>query len=374
MAEPDIRAGVENLLLNCGGMARGERLLILCEEPNEAYYCPRIAEAVRTHAAACGIDTVTRIVPFDPLGTELSADLTREMESAHRTLFLSRCGDQLRFSEKMRGVRPIMSYALDVAALSSGFGTAHHRGFVALRDAVNALLAQAANIRVTCPLGTDFSGPGAVFPPGPADVTVDRFPMLVFAPVPVGGFSGTIVQDGFLVGTGSRFYTPYGVPLRRPVAIHFEEARLREITGEPEDVATVEAHYRHVGGLFGLEPFTLHSWHAGIHPGCAHSAPAAANFERWSGSAFGNPRLLHVHTCGDYAPGEISLNVLDPTITVDGVEIWSAGCLDPARVPGGSEILARYPCVGAVFDAPCREVGQGPDGRLCGVTPGAPRP
>jgi len=65
------------------------------------------------------------------------------------------------------------------------------------------------------------------------------------------------------------------------------------------------------------------------------------------------------------------LTISDLGFSMAGVPLFEGAS---ARVPGGAEILARYPCVGAVFDAPCREVGQGPDGRLCGVTPGAPRP
>ena len=115
---------------------------------------------------------------------------------------------------------------------------------------------------------------------------------------------------------------------------------------------------------FGIDPHVMHSWHPGIHPGCAYHAPARDNLERWAGAAFGNPRLLHFHTCGDYAPGEISLNVLDPTVTVDGVAVWDEGAFRPELVPGGAEILARYPCVRAAFEAPVREVGLGPSGRL----------
>lgn len=366
MLNPDFRAGAKNLLQTCGGLAAGDRLLIVSEDQGHGYYDRALAGEVADCARELGIEVTLSTAPFDPMGERMSAGLQAAMAAADRTLFLSRSGDQIRFGREMPGGRPIMSYALDHEMLSSGFGWANYRGFVAMKDAVNTLMARAGEIRVTCPLGTDFSGPGAAFPETGADVSVDRFPMLVFAPIPVVGFSGVIVQEGFLVGTGSKFYDPYGCALQRPIAIRFEETRLREISGAPDDVAAAKAHYQHVGRMFGLDPFTMHSWHAGIHPGCAYRGPAAEDFERWSGSAFGNPRLLHVHTCGDYAPGEISLNVLDPTITVDGVAVWSTGRFDPAKVPGGAEILARYPCIRSVFENPCREVGQGASGRLCG--------
>ncbi|MEX0304590.1 MAG: hypothetical protein AB3N24_19400 [Leisingera sp.] len=367
MLDRDLQAGARNLLVNCGGLRAGDRLLVLCEDPANGYYDQAIGDAVLEGARELGIAAQAEILPFDPMGAALPSDLVARMKTADRVLFLSRSGDQIRFNADMQGIHPIMSYALDAGMLASGFGQASYQGFVALKDAVNALFAQAGHIRVTCLLGTDFSGPGAAYPKsGAADVAVARFPMSVFAPVPAQGFSGVVMQDGFLVGTGSKFYEPYGCDLQAPLAIHFRDNVLERFEGREMDVHCARMHYAKVGEQFGLDPLTMHSWHAGIHPGCAYQAPAAENFVRWSGAAFGNPRLLHFHTCGHYAPGEISLNVLDPTIEIDGVPVWKDGVFDPRLVPGGSERLAQHPCIQAVFHAPAQAVGQGPGGRLAG--------
>lgn len=368
MQKSDLRLGAENLLVTCAGLSAGDRVLVLQEEAGHDYYDQGIVDAVVDTAQDLNIQTDVRVVPFDPMGGTISDDLIAAMQQADRTVFLSRTGDQLRFNGAMSGISPIMSYALDADMLASGFGRAHYHGFVALKDAVNALFAGARDIRVTCPLGTDFSGPGADYAPsGAADVSVTRFPMSVFAPVPASGFSGVLMQDGFLVGTGSKFYEPYGCELHEPLGVHFDNTRLTHFSGHEMDVHCAQMHYAKVGKMFDLDPMTMHSWHAGIHPGCAYTMPAAENFERWSGGAFGNPRLMHFHTCGDYAPGEISLNVLDPTITIDGVAVWKDGVLDPERVPGATAILAQYPSMQAVFDAPAQEVGQGANGRLMGA-------
>ena len=37
--------------------------------------------------------------------------------------------------------------------------------------------------------------------------------------------------------------------------------------------------------------------------------------------------MLHIHTCGAYAPGEICWMVLDPTVSVDGKNLWEGGRL-----------------------------------------------
>ncbi|QAX31928.1 hypothetical protein [Leisingera sp. NJS204] len=367
MQDADLRRGAENLLVTCGGLRAGDHLLILREDPANGYYDAAIAGAVLDSARELGIKAQAEILPFDPMGAALPPALVARMKAADRVLFLSRSGDQIRFNADMQGIRPIMSYALDAGMLASGFGRANYQGFVALKDAVNTLMAAARHIRVTCPLGTDFSGPGAGYPKsGAADVAVTRFPMSVFAPVPTQGFSGVVMQDGFLVGTGSKFYAPYGCDLREPLAVHFRGSVLERFKGHDMDEHCARMHYARVGKQFGLDPMTMHSWHAGIHPGCAYGMAAAENYERWSGAAFGNPRLMHFHTCGHYAPGEISLNVLDPTIVVDGAAVWKDGVFDPHLVPGGSEVLAQFPCIKAVFDAPAQAVGQGPGGRLAG--------
>ena len=127
--------------------------------------------------------------------------------------------------------------------------------------------------------------------------------------------------------------------------------------GAANDVARAEAQYDRVSSMFGIDRNFVHSWHAGIHPGCGYYWDMRENYEKWGGTAFGNPRLLHFHTCGTYAPGEISWNVIDPSIEIDGVTYWDKGVLHADRIPGGADILAKYPCVGRLFADPDPEIG-----------------
>lgn len=365
-ADPDgaaaVHAGARNLLENCAGLAAGARLLILVEDPAGGFYDPALGSAVAEAAAALGIEADLRLIPFAPQAADLPPDLAEAMARADRTLFFARLGDQLRFSPSLAALRPVVSYALDAAMLGSGFGRAHHAAFTALKRCVDAALAGARHIRVTCPLGTDFEGPGADFPVEAGEVTVARFPLSVFAPVPAAAYRGRIAQAGFLTGTGSTYYEPYTVPLDDVLTVHFEGNRITAFEGP--DACRAAAHYARVGQMLGIRHDFVHSWHAGIHPGCAWLAEAADNPERWSGGAFGNPRLLHFHTCGTYAPGEISLNVVDPTILLDGVALWDGGRLHPERVAGGAEILRQYPCAARAFAEPERSIGLAPSGRL----------
>ena len=119
----------------------------------------------------------------------------------------------------------------------------------------------------------------------------------------------------------------------------------------------MNAHHEDIAKRFGVDPWYVHSWHAGIHPGCIFPSDARHNLLRWSGSAFGNPRVLHFHTCGEYAPGEISWTIIDPTIYVDDVPVWENGDLYPERLPNGEHLLDAHPRLRELYQQPLRDIG-----------------
>lgn len=354
---PQVQQAMTNLLSGCAGLAPGDRLVVV-QEAETDYYDGRIGGALAAAAKARGLHAVLHTVPFRESVEGLGDDLSALMAEADCTIFLARLGDQVRFREMPPGMRIVVCYALDIEVLASPFGTADHAAFVALKHAIDDMMSGAREIRVTCPRGTDFAGPG----PGGSketreDVSIMRFPMSTFAPVPAGDFSGLVALAGFLMGTGSRYYQPYGKGTRGRLLARFRHGRLTGFSGDPCDVAMANAHYDDISARFGIDRDMVHSWHAGIHPGCSFPGDVEQDFLRWSGGAFGNPRILHFHTCGTTAPGEISWNVLDPTVLVDGVAVWEDGRLHPERVPGGAEILSRFPCAASAFARPAREVG-----------------
>lgn len=347
-----------NLLSHCAGLSTGSRLVVISETEGGGYYDDGLAPAVASMARERGIRTTLCAVRFQEAVDDLDDEIAELISKSDCTIFFARLGDQVRFRDLRSGSRAVVSYALDMEMLTSPFGTAHYHAFTALKAAIDQHLATAREIHVTCPNGTDFTGPGPGWHKKPKqDVTIIRFPMSVFAPVPAAEFTGRVAMAGFLMGTGSRYYEPYGRQLAGRLIAHFTHGSLTGFSGAPEAVAAANAHYDDIATRFGIDRNVVHSWHAGIHPGCAFNHPVESNFLRWSGGAFGNPRILHFHTCGAYAPGEISWNVLDPTIRVDGVAVWEDGRLYPDRVPGGADILARYPCAAAAFENPARDVG-----------------
>ena len=84
------------------------------------------------------------------------------------------------------------------------------------------------------------------------------------------------------------------------------------------------------------------------------------SFHRFLPLAF-HPRILHFHTCGAEPPGEISWNLFDPTIDVDGVRLWEHGRFHLERLEEGRRILASYPDVAKVFAEPDRNIGLAED-------------
>jgi len=356
MPIPSPEAGALNLLQNCAHAAAGDRLLIACESPEYGYFDADAVALVHRAADRLGLHVDTVDVGFNPDDPHLPPDLLARFEAADIVLFLARLGDQLRFSQMPQGKTIIVSFAVSRGLFGSAFGTGHHGAFLALKDAVNATLDRAETVRITCPLGTEISGRPEMNLASDGDTTIRRFPMSVFTPVPAHSFSGRAALR-FLTGTGSRYYPDYSPEFSAPVFAILRDGRLAGFEGTPGDVARANAQYDRVSGLFGIDRNFVHSWHAGIHPGCGYPWDMRQTYERWGGTAFGNPRILHFHTCGAYAPGEISWNIFDPTIEVDGVTLWERGVFRADRLPAGPDILAGFPGVAALFNAPDREIG-----------------
>lgn len=356
--------GARNLLINCAGCATGDKLLIVCETDTVGYYDPSMGHAIQAVGAQFGMITEIVGVPLNRDVCDPDPSLVAKMAAADCTLFLARLGDQIRFRSKSTDTVQVVSYALDGQMLASPFGTIEHQAMEALRDLINGAICGADEVHVTCPAGTDFRGSYQGAPLAGSDTTLKRFPVSVYAPIPADGFRGRIAQNGFLTGTGSQYYTPWSCGLEETLFVNFERNRITGFTGSQKDVSAATAHYEFVGRKYGLDTYYVHSWHGGIHPGCAFDDPAGTHFERWSGGAFGNPRLMHFHTCGAYPPGEISLNILDATVRLDGVAVWEGGRLRPERIRGGRALRERFADLCASFKDPATSVGQAACGQL----------
>ncbi|MGR3614952.1 MAG: hypothetical protein ACU0BB_02790 [Paracoccaceae bacterium] len=359
MSDISPERGAMNLLLNCAKAQAGDRLLIAYEPAEYGYFDRESVGTVTRAAHALGLAVEAVDVGFSPETPQLSPELLARFEAADIILFLARLGDQLRFSDMPQGKKVIVSFALSQELLGSGFSNGHHDAFMQIKAGVNAVLNNAHEVRMTCPLGTDVRGRPEMNLSAGGDTSILRFPMSVFTPVSAYSFSGWVAMR-FLTGTGSKYYDNYTIEFDEPVFAQMESGRLIRFDGRPADVALAEAQYDRVSDLFAIDRDFVHSWHAGIHPGCGYPWDMRANYERWGGAAFGNPRILHFHTCGAYAPGEISWNVIDPSIEIDGKYLWDNGVFLADRLPGGDEILASFPCAETLFSHPDYDIGIRP--------------
>lgn len=326
-ADPDaLREGARNLLLNCAGLTAGQRVVILAEDPALGWYdadAPRVTAELAREVGG----NVTLVSVAGP-DVSPGAAIQTLCQSADLRIFFARIGDQARFCERPERGHCVMVYARTAEALASDFGTRAHGEMVRLRDKANAALFTAKTLRLTCPLGTDVTGT----PPVPAsaqaqDVTVLRFPMCMPAPMPARTFTGQVALAGYLTPTGSRSYRPATLALSSVVMAQIEGGRITGFKGPSREVEAIRRHYHNVSDQFGIDPDIVHSWHAGIHPGCTFAGNIHDDPDLWSNSIFGSPQYLHFHTCGAYAPGEICWMVANPTITADGTALWHNGHL-----------------------------------------------
>ena len=339
-----------------GGRA-GQKLLIVVEPQGNDFYDAEAPTLTANAARAIGMEVTVQTVDCE-INNEADVDrLLQSLCGYDHVVFFSRIGDQIRFSDNPGMPSSTMCYTLNRTALDSAFGTACYHGLCEIKNAIDQAFSNASYVRVTCPRGTDYSGTPDWQHRPPKEVSVKRFPMLVPQPIPAMGFSGSVALCRFLIGTGSRFYEPYYLPLEADVLAHVEHNSIARFEGKAEEVARVKQHYLHVAQHLSISPWYVHSWHAGIHPGCDFNHNALSDLLRWSGSAFGNPRLLHFHTCGEYAPGEISWNIIDPTIYIDDIAVWEDGSLYPERLESCAEILSHHPNLASLYAHPYREIG-----------------
>ncbi len=348
--------GARNLVVNCAELKPGESVLIVHENPDLGWYDQIVPEAVA--AEICKFNIEPSFLEVGAPSSESAAAIANTVSAHDCTLFFSRIGDQIRFDELKPGTRTVMCYARDVKMLASAYGRCAHQAFHDLKNAVNEILFAAEQIEITCPLGTKISGsPPATAVSENGDVSTRRFPLGVPKPMDAQGFSGRVALAHYLTPTGSRVYEPGCVRLDETIFAEVERGRIIGFEGNDYLVERVRNHYINVANQLGIDPGAVHSWHAGIHPGCTYTDDAAIDPDRWSNTVFTNPRFLHFHTCGSYAPGEICWMVLDHTITVNGVKLWEQGRLHPQAFSQSNNCLQNWPELIDLFAHPSDLIG-----------------
>ena len=345
----NIALGARNLLINCAGLKLHESLLIISEDPETGWYDEHAPRFVADEAKKMGLNP-TFIEVGSPENVKCPK-LNKMIQEHDCTIFFSRIGDQERFSTPRPGTRSVMSYIRNLEMLGSAYGCTNHHAYCELKSAVDDILISANKIEITCPLGTHFiGGLSDKNREEQTDVTVHRFPLGVPAPLEAKDFSGRIVMDRYLAPTGSKVYDPPFLKLDAPVFAEVKMGKIVDFSGPAETVGRVKAHYKNVSKQFDIDPDVVHSWHAGIHPASDYKEPESNDPDRWSNSVFTNPNYIHFHTCGDYAPGEISCTIPDHTIKIDGKKLWDNGRLQPHNFETTNKCLKNWPELSKLFN------------------------
>lgn len=354
--EETLAEGARNLVVNCAGLQQGETVLIVSEHPSLGWYDEIVPSAVVTEIRKHGIEP--DVLEVGAPGSGFDEKISRAVSAHDLTIFFARFGDQNRFAAPLPGTRTVMCYARFADMLASSYGRSHYNAFYDFKNAVNEILFNAKKINITCPLGTNLSGtPPQTEISENAEVSVLRFPLGVPQPMETENFSGIVALTHYLTPTGSNVYEPPSVKLDEIIFAHVEHGRIVDFEGPKNLVDRVRDHYKNVSDQFAIDPDTVHSWHAGIHPGCASKANADDDPDRWSNTVFTNPRVLHFHTCGNYAPGEICWMVLDHNVSVDGVTLWEHGRLRPENFPQTKNCLNSWPELVVLFANPSDAIG-----------------
>jgi hypothetical protein len=350
-------AGCRNMLQTCAGLQAGARLLIVSEDPKLGWYDAALTDGLV--AGARNLDMKATVLPVGAPDTPGEGDrIDAASADQDAVIYLARIGDIGRFDAATDGKIRVMSYARTADMLASDYGRADHRALLLLKEAVNDILLGADRIEVTCPLGTKLAGKVTGRDrENAAEVTVRRFPMGVPQPVIAVGFSGRVALARYLTSTGSRPYDPAWFEIETPAFAVVENGRIAGLDGEEAVVEGIRKHYRFVSEKFGIDADAIHSWHAGIHPGCTYDFDASEDPDRWSNNVFTNPRFLHVHTCGAYPPGEICWMILDHTVEVDGRALWRGGRLLVEELPGLRACLEDWPVLAELFANPSDRIG-----------------
>ena len=322
----NLKKGTNNLLTNCANLQVYEKLLIISEDEKFGWYKNDISEFVYNDAKNRGIN-VDILYVGEPTN-DAKNELKSKINEYDCTIFFARIGDQDRFESVSFKNKRVMCYVKSNKSLASSFGCTHHHAMLEIKNVINKLIFKSNKIEITCPLGTKVSGKINTFKPiEENEVSVLRFPAVVPAPVLANSFSGEVFLNNYLTSTGSKVYKPNYVKLDKPVMVILDKGKIIKLSGDPKDVYKVENHYKYVSKLFNINEKSVHSWHAGIHPGIIYDSPISENPDRWSNNVFASPKYLHFHTCGDYAPGEICWMIVNHTVKIDGKSLWENGKL-----------------------------------------------
>ena len=320
-------------------MINGGSLLMLAESPTHGLYDQEavsvLVDVGREYAEAVAL---VEVEAYDDLA-DLPLRAMELFKSSDYVLFQSRLGDSLRFEQ----VRPncTVSYAYNSSTLGSAFCTTSHSLMMQLDARLRGRLSTSRDWSVSTGEALRLSGSTSVIN-DQGDSLIQRFPTSTIPPVSCADASGEILIAPWITSTAHRSYARESFALSAPVVATLGAGRIVDFSGHPADLVRLRDHYDYVGELFDIDVYHVDSWHVGIHPKCGYNGAPGNDIALWGRTIFGNPRYLHIHTCGAYTPGEICLSVIDATIEFDGDPLWDRGRLVFYEGQENRDLIKQY--------------------------------
>ena len=320
--------GIDNLLLTCVGLKAGESILLVQEPDSEKMYLPEVAKVVATRAGELGAQATVQTYKLITEPGKFPDTLIDAMNQTDHTIFMSRIGDYSRFVPFSGRSTKTQCYALDTKMLASHYAGACYQLMTQLHQKLEAELMTAKHWQLGCALGTDLSGDFS-WPSQQGgkddDFSLELFPVTTFKPVPCDNASGQVALSRWLMPGGVAKVQPSHISFDGVVMAEVSEGELIRFAGPATAVKQLNDHCDFVASTLNINRNRVHSWHAGLNPHTFFDDCMTNDLERWEGISFASPRYLHVHTCGDVPPGEITWSVFNPTVVIDGETYWENG-------------------------------------------------
>jgi hypothetical protein len=352
------RAGTDNLLLNCAELKSGQKVLVV-NEP--AQWAERDAiEYIEERARELGgiVQSVWTGRPTSP--EAIPPDLAHSIRDADLTIFNHQVGAMLRFRPiDGKGVR-VLNYATTGRLLEAEFCRIPYALWTKASKLIGQELRQAKQWRITCPLGTDLAGTVPTSERerkgGNADgFALRTFPIGTHPPTSCMNASGKIAVR-WLTSSGIFDIGSQGVRLDGVVHIELQCGHVTNFSGQTGAVRQARDFLLSVGEKLGKDGLVVNSWHGGVNPQVFSPWHDTDSLEAWMRLATNNPRMVHFHAVGEPIPGEISVPIIDPTVTIDGARLWEGGRFTPldtmpfqaiaAEWQGGTRAFERNSAIG----------------------------
>ena len=338
----DLRRGARNLLCNCAGAAAGDRVLFVGEADQDPYFEPELVEELGRSASELGMKPNCILAMSPASDGLLPAEVAEAMRDADVTVFLSRIGDRVRFDAAGAEVGRIMCYALNRKYMASGFGTADYRATEAILERLMNRISGASGYRIRTRDGTDLTAElkigtlqSDLMPFG-----LKLFPTMIFPPIKFRRLNGVLVIDHFTLSTSTRPYENSVLIIPSPIRASVEDNVITDCDGDTQVVRAFRNQCERAAEITGGDPFRLNSWHTGVNPNTFYDGNPMADLERWGTVAYGSPRYCHIHMAGS-DPGDLSVQIFDPSIRFDGDWLWQEGRFVFLDMPEIREILER---------------------------------